>query len=567
MQHFHPHDLELAFVAADVPRFSDLIERLSEAEADDLNATRKRDLISGLRRVAGALNRRPEDVPCDTRWLQPRLAKISPAALRLSVKAWQNVTSDARGAMAWAGLVERRCNHRDDLAPEWHALWQEVLARKEKTISSSVRRFMHFLNRAGILPHDVCEEHAIAFRDALALNEISRSPETAYITAINGWNQASRTIPGWPQIILARPSRIRKIQPPAEDLPPSFVASLDGFIKNLQSPDPFAENGQKAPLSAATVKQYRTQLLRFAGELAASGVELAEISDLNVLTDPAMAERGLRHMLGKNDGQPRKGIFETAALLRNISKKLGACTDVQIRLADLATRLAPKKTSGMTAKNRSRLRALQDDRQQQALLHLPERLAKRALQNPRGVRNALLLGDALAIAILLTCPIRIKNLASIHLDHNLHRPGNGRAYLSFLEDETKTGRPIEFELPADTLKMLDQYLARRSPEICPGGTRWLFSRRDGAGPTGSSELAGRISRRIRSEIGLEVNVHLFRHFAVMLWLDANPGSYEAARRLLGHSEVSHTINMYSGLEGQASIRAFSELVTKKQKGR
>lgn len=184
MNHLHVHDLALAFIHASVPSFSSLIERLSEA--DDLSPTRKRDLVSGLRRVAGALDRRPEDVPCDTRWLQPRVAKISPAALRLSVKAWQNVISDARAAMAWAGLVESRCNHRDDLSPEWAVLWRQVLDRKERTVSASVRRFMHFLNRARIQPHDVCEEHTIAFRDALSLNEISKSPETAYIAAING---------------------------------------------------------------------------------------------------------------------------------------------------------------------------------------------------------------------------------------------------------------------------------------------------------------------------------------------------------------------------------------------
>lgn len=454
---------------------------------------------------------------------------------------------------------------RDDLAPEWAALWQKVLARKERTISASVLRFMHLRNRAGILPHAVREEHAINFRDALALNEISKSPETAYITAINGWNQASRTIPGWPQITLTRPSRVKKIQLPVEDLPPTFVASLDRFTKRLQLPDPFSKDGKMAPLSPATVKQYRTQLLRFAAELASSGVQPTEIHDLTVLTNPDMAERGLRHMLAKNGGQTRKGIFETAALLRNLGKKLGASAEAQVKLAHLATRLAPKKAKGMTAKNRSRLRVLQDDRQQQALLHLPGRLSKRALHAPRGIKNALLLGDALAIAILLTCPVRIKNLAGIHLYHNLHPFGDGRAYLAFPEEETKTGRPIEFELPPDTLRIMDRYLARRSPEICPPGTRWLFPRRDGTGPTGPSELASRITRRIRRETGLEMNAHLFRHFAVMLWLDANPGSYEAARRLLGHSEVSHTINMYSGLEGQSAIRAFSDLVTQKQK--
>lgn len=80
--------------------------------------------------------------------------------------------------------------------------------------------------------------------------------------------------------------------------------------------------------------------------------------------------------------------------------------------------------------------------------------------------------------------------------------------------------------------------------MCPPSTRWLFPRRDGTGPTGPSELASCITRRIRRETGLEMNAHLFRHFAVMLWLDANPGSYELARRLLGHSEVSHDQHVF-----------------------
>lgn len=65
----------------------------------------------------------------------------------------------------------------------------------------------------------------------------------------------------------------------------------------------------------------------------------------------------------------------------------------------------------------------------------------------------------------------------------------------------------------------------------------------------------------------QVNAHLFRHFAVMLWLDANPGSYEVARRLLSHSAVSHTIAMYSGLEGDAAIRKFAEVVARKKVGK
>lgn len=59
------------------------------------------------------------------------------------------------------------------------------------------------------------------------------------------------------------------------------------------------------------------------------------------------------------------GIFETAALLRNLGKKLSVPAEAQARLAHLACRLARKKTGGMTAKNRNRLRVLQDDRHRQ----------------------------------------------------------------------------------------------------------------------------------------------------------------------------------------------------------
>lgn len=115
--------------------------------------------------------------------------------------------------------------------------------------------------------------------------------------------------------------------------------------------------------------------------------------------------------------------------------------------------------------------------------------------------------------------------------------------------------------------MIDRHLATRSAELCPAGTVWLFPRRDGAGSVVPDQLSARIKKRVRKGTGLEVNAHLFRHFAVMNWLDANPGGYEVARRLLGHSEVSHTINMYSGLEVTSATRAFADLIEAKKGGR
>jgi hypothetical protein len=48
-----------------------------------------------------------------------------------------------------------------------------------------------------VRPEEVNDLHGIAFRDALALNELSRSPEKSLTNTVSAWNLATRHIPGW----------------------------------------------------------------------------------------------------------------------------------------------------------------------------------------------------------------------------------------------------------------------------------------------------------------------------------------------------------------------------------
>ncbi len=559
-----PVPVTLAFVKADTPMFADLIEQLHSDTS--LSDARRRDLISGLRRVAKALGLPPEDVPCDSRWLQPRLSKIAPATLGLTPKSWQNAVSDARAALSHFGLVERRFNRIEDLCPAWQALWADVLASGDKTLQPALCRFVHFLNRQGVEPAIVCSDHAEAYREALEHNEISKSPDVAYRAAVNGWNLAARRVSQWPKITLPLDSRQKVITFPATDFPAPFQTALAKLMHRLATPDPLADDGQNRTLRPATLSQYQRQLVRFASELVHSGIPMKHIGGLDVLIDPVVAERGFRQMLSRTNNQTTKMISEIASLLRNLARILNAPDDTRDALSGLAARLAVKPQNGMTQKNRSRLRVLQEDRHQLRLLLLPERIFARPSGKSKPYGWALAREDALAIAILLVCPVRMKNLADIPLERHLHRPGDGRAYLVLEDGETKNERPVEFEIPRDVLRMTDVHLKFRCPELCPAGTPWLFPRRDGQHSVDPGVLSVRISKRIRKETGLEMNAHLFRHFAVMNWLDANPGGYEVARRLLGHSEVSYTINMYSGLEARSATRAFVDLIDAK-KGR
>lgn len=565
MTHMTQIDTNQSFVPKGTPMFSDLIAQLDEDSS--LKSTRRRDMISGLRRVASALALTLDDVPCHGRWLQPRLARVSPAAHGLSTKTWQNAVSNARSAMAQAGIVQRRINRITDLSPEWQKLWASVLATGDKTLQPALCRFVHFLNNNDMSPKKVRNAHADAYLEALRCNEISKSPEVSYRAAVNGWNLAADRVPNWPKRRLTLESRQKVIKLSEDAFPVGFIQDVDALMSDFATPDPLAEDGRHRALRPASLAQYRRQLIRFSSEVVHSGVPIAHIQSLAVVLQPDMVERGLRQMLSRNNNQSSAVIAEVALRLRNFSRVTGQPDEAQSALDRLARRLAVPAQKGMTKKNRDRLRILQNNKMMLRLLNMPELLFANPPAGKANVHSkALAREDALAIAILLVCPVRIKNLAGIHLQLNLQRPGDGRAYLVITENDVKNERPIEFELPKYLIRMIDEHLATRSPMMCPRGTQWLFPRRDGAAPLEPNQLSARIRKRVHKQTGLDVNAHLFRHLAVMNWLDANPGGYEVARRLLGHSEVSRTISLYSGLEVKSATRAFADLIETK-KGR
>lgn len=556
---------ECAFIKPGVPSFADLIERLLDDPT--VPEVRKRDLVSGLKRVAAALNMPPSDIPCDPSWLRRRLDKITPASLCISAKTWQNACSATTAALAQAGIVKRAIRRTSELNADWRPLWEAVLAKGDRSITPGLCRFIYYLSREGVDPYRVTDDDAQAYHAALEASEVVRNPEVSHRAAINCWNLAANRIPEWPKQRLTVPRRARCFLVPLESFPPGFATSLERTLARMSSIDPLAEVGKVRSLRPATIDHYRRELHRFASELVHADHPIESITDVSVLLVPANAERGLRQLLQRYGNQKTRLGMEIAGLLRNLSRFLDCDEATRSALAQLASKLALKPQKGMTAKNRSRLLILKDPSKQRLLLNLGDRLFEeaRAVRAPH--TQGLMREDALAISLLLAFPMRIKNLAGLHLDRHVHRPGDGRAYVMIEDEETKTGTPIQFEIPSDILRRIDQHVRARSPQMCPNGTRWLFPKRDGSAPVDPNALSSRVSKRIKDSIGIAMNAHLFRHLGVMLWLDANPGSYEVARRLLGHSAVSHTINMYSGLEGDAAIRKFADVVARKKVGK
>jgi len=559
-----PHQFELALLPKGTPTFATLIEMLECNPA--LSDLRRRDLISGLRRVSKALGRPPEETIADPKWLQPRLSQIAPAALGLTQKSWQNAVSDARAALSHAGIVKPRTRRIEDLHADWQVLWLKVHALDDHNLTARLGRFLHFLSNLGIAPEEVTQAHADALLQAIEAEEIAKRPEVSWRGAVNAWNAAASRIDGWPQVRLVLPKRANLIKRPDEDLPPAFLADLDALMRRMELPDPFAEDAPMRHLAASTIKQRTGMLKRFASELLAVGVPETEIESVASLCAPDLAKRGLQTMVARNGNKSGVVIDNMAAILLSCASRLGLGSELQDGLADLARRVALPQQRGMTRKNRDRLRVLRDEQTLRRLLELPDRLCATG-RTLKPEAAALAREDALAIAILFVCPLRIGNIASIRVDHHVQRPGDDRVFLVFAEEEVKNDRPMEFELPRDVRRMLDKHLANRAPLLCPSGTPWLFPRRDGTGPVDPSTLSTRLKERIHKETGIVMNAHLFRHLAAMLYLEANPGAYEAVRRLLGHSSVSNTISLYTGLETRAVFKTFSDVLKAKKEGK
>jgi len=173
---------------------------------------------------------------------------------------------------------------------------------------------------------------------------------------------------------------------------------------------------------------------------------------------------------------------------------------------------------------------------------------------------------ALAIGILLVAPMRMKNLAALHLGRHVirTRPGAVR-HIVIPAEEVKNRTPLSFEIPDYLGELLDFYLARCRPILSEDANGYLFPapRRGGAKTPG--DLGKQIKRMIARETGIILNPHAFRHLSAMLFLAAHPGEYETVRLFLGHKNLNTTVRAYCGLEQADALRRLDALIDSHRK--
>lgn len=547
-------------MSADFASRTSLADVLRALQTAPVAARRRQELRSAVNMAALLIGRPREAIPAEPRFLRPLLDAVSPEAHGMSRGRWNNIRSLVGAALKTVTSVMPG----RDMTP-LSPVWERLLASASKDRRIRLQPFARFMSARGIDPDAVTLADLFAWRDAMANDRLRRDPEKAWDGFVWTWNACLREVEGWPSIPIERQDRRESYVLPWSMLPESLKAEVDDFLR-WRSGITLDEDGPARPARETTLAMRERQLRVAASILLRSGVPFAELRGIADLVALDRFKLVLRFMLDRNGGKTSSQIGNMAGFLKHVA-------DVWVK-TDRATIEAMKKVTaklcssrgGLRPKNRERLRPFDDRAVVEAFLDLPDRI-RRELPGMRVSERskAVLAQTAVAIALLQTTAIRIRNLCGLGVREHLI-PRGKEIFLVIPGDQVKNGEEIEAVLPPEVVDLLAWYIREHRPRLMTGETDALFPGANGR-PKSTHTFGPQISATVKRFLGIEVNPHLFRHAMGKLFLDVRPGDYETVRSVLAHRNIETTKSVYTGAESVAAGRHFNAVIATRRAAR
>jgi integrase len=141
----------------------------------------------------------------------------------------------------------------------------------------------------------------------------------------------------------------------------------------------------------------------------------------------------------------------------------------------------------------------------------------------------------------------------------LRKEARATSTLELPAGEVKNKEPLAFDIPPSVAKMLIEYRERFAPKVIGHRPDRLFVNVDGT-PKSQATVAWLITTYLRNKAGIVLTGHQFRHLSAKVLLDAEPGSFETVRQLLGHKSLKTTVGAYAGIDSRRAARHHQRLV-------
>lgn len=167
--------------------------------------------------------------------------------------------------------------------------------------------------------------------------------------------------------------------------------------------------------------------------------------------------------------------------------------------------------------------------------------------------------DGLMIAALAAFPLRRRTFAALHINKHLSKSGNAWL-LDVGADDTKSRRPIEFEISPALSDRIDIYLNEFRKRI-PGANAHdgLWASNKGRAMDDGT-IYDMVRRRSRAAFGFPVNLHRFRHAAATFWSIRDPKNVRGTKDLLGHVSFGITVKHYNMARSRVAGRVLAQIL-------
>lgn len=526
--------------------------------AEKLGATRRRDLASAVRRVAGLLSQEPAAIPLDMAAIAVGLASVSPVAAGMTLKRLANIRSDFRAAIEASGMVPVSLNERP-LTPAWQTLFDRLSGHRAHI---GLSRLARYASGEGTDPEDVDDRAMDGFIAAVRAGSVHRKPNALHRQVTLIWNEAARH----PEFGL-KPVTVPSFRGPPrriawELLPGSFRTDVDSYLAWCGVTDPFAPDARSRPLAPRTLRLLRNQIHAAVTALAESGTPPSSITTLAALVVPAHFRASLRRRLQAAGGKENTFNHDLGKALVQMARTwLKVPANELAELKRMVGKM-PVAPIGLTDKNKRFLRQFDDPKTLRRLFRLPDQLwAEVKRDSHPNFRTLARAQAAIAIAILCYIPLRLQNLANLSFETNLFlNPGvDAVSSLELSAAEMKNKTAAAYDIPLHVTSMLLEYRERIAPKIIGHRPLRLFVNVDGT-PKSPSTVAWLIAGYAWRYAGVVLTSHQFRHLSAKITLEEHPGGIDLVKQNLVHKNHKTTAGFYAGIDTRRAARHQQQII-------
>jgi hypothetical protein len=278
--------------------------------------------------------------------------------------------------------------------------------------------------------------------------------------------------------------------------------------------------------------------------LIKSGFPIDDLVSLNVLVEAANAKAICRtrfHLSGSAHTKRDSDLMTDLIILARFK----GVSEQHLRALHDIKRVQRPPAKKLTEKNEAKIRPFCDPDLVRQLVELPRLLFDEARNEAGSKVNTLAkLHAALAIGALTRFALRLANLASLTIGVHIDL-GQSFGTIRFTAAEVKNDAALEFEIPDDYRRLLEEYYFEFCPALAGSSYTRIFTTIHGR-PKHAHTVARLVENYTESYLGVPLNPHVFRHLAAKLILDRDPGNYPTVQHLLAHKRLETTSTFYAG---------------------